>query len=95
MARRTDSTQAPIVEALRELGYGCLDLHLVGHGAPDILCCSPDGRRVYLAELKTPNGRISPRQAAWRERWPGIVHVWRSRDEALRTVGVLGEGDAN
>lgn len=88
MSSRTDATQPAIVDGLRQLGFGILDLHLSGHGAPDILVCSPDGRQTVLAEIKGPGGTLRPAQVRWHASWPARVYVWHDLTEALATFGI-------
>jgi hypothetical protein len=88
MPRRTDANQAEIVAALRGLGCAVLDLHGVGGGVPDLLVCSPDGRRLWLVEVKSAVGELSQRQRRWRLSWPGRVVVYRTMDDVLRDLGV-------
>lgn len=50
-ARKTDTTQKPIVEALRRCGVFVFPLHTVGKGCPDLLL-SVRGR-WFVCECKT------------------------------------------
>ncbi len=85
---RIDTTQSEIVLILRRLGFGVALLSPLGHGYPDLLVSSPDGRRLVLAEIKTRQGVLKPSQKAWHAAWPGPVHIWRSIEDALATFGL-------
>ena len=94
MSSRTDRTQPAIVDGLRRLGFGILDLHLSGRGAPDLLVCSPDGRQTVLAEVKSLGGRLRPAQVCWQANWPARVYVWHNLTEALATFGIASKEEA-
>lgn len=49
--RRVDENQAQIVKELREAGYSCLDIHIIGGGAPDLIV-SQQGGMTVLVEIK-------------------------------------------
>ena len=89
-----DATQAPIVAALRGLGYGVVNLSLLGQGIPDLLVASPDGRRLWLIEVKDAQGknRVNPAQQRFAAKFPAPVHVVRSVEDVLRVVGLEVEG---
>ncbi len=76
-AAKKDSTQAAIVQALRQIG--CEVLILNQEGIPDLAV----GRRGdwALVEIKRPRGKLTPLQGALRKRcWFPVVS---SVDEAL------------
>jgi hypothetical protein len=57
-------------------------------GAPDRLVLLPGGK-MYLVELKTETGRLSPAQRLWHDRAGQLgirVHVLYGEDELLRWV---------
>lgn len=85
-AKRTDSTQREIVDALRKLGYAVVDLSRVGGGVPDLLVAA-GASDVFLVECKAPKGTLRASQEAFRRRWPGQVEVWRSAEDVLRAHG--------
>ena len=85
-ARRTDANQPAIVAALRQAGRLVQDLHLVGHGCPDLLVGGPSGRLVLL-EVKTPGGTLNAREERWHVAWAGYpVYVVRTIEEALHAT---------
>lgn len=56
MGKRRDATEAPIVEALRDLG--CDVFYISGAGLPDVLVrASGPHRRWVPLEIKSPGGR--------------------------------------
>lgn len=85
MARRTDSNQAEIVEALRQVGASVFSLHTVGRGVPDLLVgfrgCN------YLLEVKSKKGKLTPDQEQWVNSWSGEVAIVRTVLEALHSIG--------
>jgi len=77
--RRTDKNQAKIVEDLRRAGYGILDIHQIGHGAPDPVVS--DRYHTILVEVKDFGGRYTPDELAFGARWPGdIITAFSARD---------------
>lgn len=87
-AKRVDSNQREIVQALREIpGVTVTCTHEVGKGFPDIVV----GYRGvnYLVEVKTQKGKLIPSEAAWHARWRGQVAVVRTVEEAYRLIGVI------
>lgn len=44
-------------------------------GIPDLVVLLPGGRSIY-AELKADKGRLSPRQALWRDRLQELGFAW-------------------
>ena len=85
---RTDSNQAEIVQALRDLGASVILLHRVGRGCPDIMVGW--NHKTILMEIKTEEGKERPGQRKAREAWDGgrwvVVH---NIDEALRAIGAM------
>ena len=81
---RVDACHAAIVDALRRVGCGVLDLSGHGRGCPDLLVWS--GTRYHLLELKTAKGRLTSDQTQWLQWWPGPVMIIRSVDDALACV---------
>lgn len=89
MHHRVDNVQREIVSALRAVGALVQHLHDVGRGVPDLLVAFRG--RLYLLELKSRRGRVTPHQRAWLDAWcavaPDAIHVVRDVDEALRAIG--------
>jgi hypothetical protein len=88
MPKKVDQNQPEIVAALRQVGAAVLDIHEVGHGAPDLVVWY---RGLHLLELKTKTGKLTPDEREWHTRWPGPIHIVRDYREALRAVGASWE----
>jgi hypothetical protein len=85
---RTDANHAGIVQALRKVGCGVLDLSRVGKGCPDLLVSFQNGKRrdMVFLEVKTLKGKATSDQRAFAAAgWE--VFIVRSIDDALRVVG--------
>jgi len=85
---RTDSVQEEIVRTLRQLGVQVWLTHAVGGGFPDTIVCV-GSERLYLLEIKTPHGTLTPQQTMFNAKWP--VHIIRSVDEAVAFINGLAE----
>ena len=97
-AKRTDSTHAAIVKALRKAGCQVKDTSRVGQGFPDLIVrvgrfqnvSEPSQRpwgKYLLMEVKSPRGTLTADQRKFLAAWPETVIV-RSVDEALKAVGI-------
>ena len=51
-----------------------------------MLACKHE--KLWLIEVKGPKGKLTPAQVEFMATWPGVVHIVRSVDDALRLVGV-------
>lgn len=69
--RRSDGNQSKIVADLRADGYGVLDIHAIGRGAPDLVVS--DLRNTVLVEVKDIGGRYTHDELEWARKWPGDV----------------------
>jgi hypothetical protein len=85
-AAKIDLNQPAIVDALRKVGVSVVSLASVGNGIPDLLAAKND--KVWLIEVKGPKGKLTPAQVEFMSTWPGVVHIVRNVDDALRLVGV-------
>jgi len=85
-AAKVDLNHPEIVIALRAVGVSVVSLASVGNGIPDLLAAKND--KVWLIEVKGPKGKLTPAQVEFMATWPGVVHIVRSVDDALRLVGV-------
>lgn len=81
-AAKQDANQPDIIDRLRRCG---VSVEVIGKPV-DLLICHQG--RTELMEVKNPDGKdaITKEQAEFLERWPGVVHVVRSPDEAVRAV---------
>jgi hypothetical protein len=77
-----DSNLAPIVKALTDAGALVTRIRGV-KGLPDLLALHRG--RLFLAEVKTPKGRLSEAQERFHAVW-GCVHVLRSPEEAIEML---------
>jgi hypothetical protein len=87
-AKKVDANQAQIVEALRAAGASVTDLSRFGHGVPDLLVGY--NRRVYLLEVKSADGKLTPAEERWQNEWRGQSAVVRTVEQALYVIGALG-----
>lgn len=82
-ARKKDTNQAIIQEAITRAGYVCQDFSAVGNGVPDLLVKSKADRFVFL-EVKTEDGKLTPKERAFFALFQGApVDIARSPEEAL------------
>ena len=84
MPKRTDKNQAEIIAGLRELGASIQDLHTVGHGCPDILVAYR--WQLYLMEIKSVDGRMTPAEIVWRDNWRGSYYIVHTLEEAIEII---------
>ncbi|MGE0590900.1 MAG: hypothetical protein AB7G23_02970 [Vicinamibacterales bacterium] len=97
--RRTDTTHAPIRDALRRTGWQVEDTSRIGNGFPDLMA-KRAGVGV-LVEVKDADGTLTPAEVemhAWLRACGATVVVVRSVDEALalrpdtRALQAFGRG---
>jgi hypothetical protein len=83
-AANTDTTQKPIVKALRDIGASVQVTSTVGKGFPDLVI----GWRgiTMLAECKTGADKLNAMQMEWHSTWAGHVAVVRTPEEAVNAV---------
>lgn len=81
-AAKTDSNQADIVKALRDIGVSVEYIKK----PVDLLVCHKG--ETALMEVKNPDGadRLTKDQVEFIARWPGKLHVVRSPEEAVKAV---------
>jgi hypothetical protein len=86
-ARKRDSVEAPIVEALRQVGIRVQ--RVSERGFADLICYAPNHwPPLVLLEVKSRVGTLTEAQEQrWKDGWP--VHVVRSVDDALKACGVV------
>lgn len=89
LAARTDSNQAAVVSALRQIGASVQSLHRVGYGVPDLLV----GYRGLTMLLEVKDGDRSPSarmltadEREWHAGWSGHVAIVGSPEEAQIAV---------
>jgi len=86
-ARKVDTNQAEIVEALRAAGASVTDLSRFGHGVPDLLV-GVHGVN-YLLEVKAPGAKLTPAERRWFDEWEGTASVVCTPIDALIMIGGL------
>jgi hypothetical protein len=78
-ARKRDALEPFVVEALRQIGVGVIQVS--GPGAPDAFAWCP--RKGWIAlEIKSRLGDLTPAQVESHRKFP--INVVRSVDEAVR-----------
>ena len=82
--KRRDTNEKEIVEALEALGACVLRLH-----TPCDLFVWFRGE-TRLLEVKGKYGKLTAAERRFMERWPGLVVVVRSVEEALEAIGATG-----
>lgn len=94
MARRIDDNQNEIVKGLRRIGAEVQSIASVGRGCPDTLIAFRGA--WYVAEIKDgakpPSQRkLTDKEIDWHKKFTphAPVHIWRSLDDALRTIGAI------
>ena len=80
-ASKVDGPHAEIRDGLRACGWLVLDTSRAGSGCPDLIAVTPD-YIVRLFEVKSPHGRLKPKQQALQDAgWP--ITVIGTLEEAL------------
>lgn len=76
--------QATIMRLLKDAGYMTFHVHdsrRSPSGWPDVAAIKPAGGTLYLCELKTETGQVTPAQQAWLEALAGctgvVAECWR------------------
>lgn len=83
---KRDANQSEIVKALRGAGASVYDMADVGHGFPDLVVGYAG--RIWLVEVKMPDGELTPDQVDFIRDCHGTVHVVHNVDEALAVIGI-------
>jgi hypothetical protein len=84
VAKRTDSNQVEIVQALRCAGAFVQSLHIVGKGCPDLLISFRG--KIYVMEIKTACGKLNKAEWDWQASWQGDYHIVRNVEDAIRII---------
>lgn len=82
---KVDANHGEVVEALRAAGAVVASTASIGNGFPDLIAAK--GERLWMIEVKGPKGKLTPDQLRFIELWPGVVHIVRSKEDALTLVG--------
>lgn len=91
---KVDTNQKAIVEALRAAGRKVRLTHRLGDGYVDLTVWSPFTARIYLGEVKSLMGQLTPAEQDFHDDWEeaaehGQLCIWRTVDEALDAVGAF------
>jgi len=80
--RRRDTSETAIRKALEAVGATVFQIS--GKGAPDLFVCFRG--QMWGAEVKTGKGKLTAAQqdSGAGRLWP----IWRSPDDALKTIGL-------
>jgi hypothetical protein len=94
-----DRNERPIIDALEAQGF-CVT-QLQGRGVPDLLVSKRGIDRVWLVEVKQPDGTYTKAQNEWRTKWTGPppitlrsprgrgpIHVAGMRDTAVKPLAI-------
>lgn len=94
MKERIDANHNDIVDGLRRVGAEVQSLASVGRGCVDALVAYRG--LWYVAEIKdgskSPSRqKLTPDEEKWHQRFSpkAPVHIWRSLEDALRTIGAI------
>ncbi len=80
---RRDANEPEIVKALEAKDYL---VHRIGNPG-DLLVWNHDNRTWVVLEVKTPEGRLTPRQKTYREKHPDVdIPIVETKEEAIRAV---------
>jgi hypothetical protein len=79
-AAKIDSNHTEIVRALRKLGIAVYNIKK----PVDLLVCYQGVTSVM--EIKGTDGRLTKDQVEFIAEWPGVIHVVRNVDEAIRAL---------
>jgi hypothetical protein len=82
-----DANSKEIIATFKASGCTVLDLQRVGGGCPDILVAI-DGNSA-LVEIKTPVGKLTEGQMAFKDMWKGKLYVVRTCPEAINVTCML------
>lgn len=84
-AKRIDQNQTGIIHDIQKCGLSVISLAPLGFGVPDLLIS--DATHMWLAELKTKNGKLTPAQQKWHLMWRGKPPIIaRSFDELMEKI---------
>ncbi len=92
-AARRDTSEAPIIDALKRAG--CSVQQLSDKGVPDLLVSYPytnyqgfAGYETILMEVKTGKAKLTSDEETFIQGWKGAVYIVRAPQEALEIIGV-------
>lgn len=83
-AANVDTSQKPIVDALRKIGASVHVASTVGKGFPDLVVGFRG--KTFLLECKTDKDKLNALQRDWHAKWAGHVAVVRTPEEAQLAI---------
>jgi Holliday junction resolvase len=87
--RKVDDNQKEVVKAFRDLGWSVLDIHIVGKGAPDIIC----GKHGFNIMVEIKDGKKSPSQRKLNDKEEKFFSEWRGSIVIVENIGDVIEFD--
>ncbi len=81
---KVDGNHTEIVAAFRKAGWSVLSLAPMGRGCPDLLVAHPSEDDLYLVEVKTAKGKLTPDQLKFQQAFP--VKVVRTVDDVVDVI---------
>jgi hypothetical protein len=95
-AHRVDGNHAEVVQALKQIGASVLDIHDIGHGAPDLVV----GFRAVNLLLEVKDGRkppsarkLTPDEKIFFDGWRGPIYIVYSPVDAVTLVNRMTAED--
>ena len=84
---KPDKNQNEIIVALRSIGAKVVDTSVVGSGFPDLVCKFRG--TLYLIEVKSKKGRLTPKEYDFFEDWGDVTIIVRDPEDALKAIGAI------
>jgi len=94
---RPDINRKEIVKAFEALGWSVINTNAVGEGFCDFVAVkhewqlvdyesAPVWRKEFI-EVKSDDGELTPKEAKFHEKYPGLVHIVRSAERVREEFG--------
>lgn len=84
-AKRKDTNQPELEQALRDLGFSVQSMHELGKGVPDLLVGLYGVN--FVLEVKHDNAALTEPEIDWHKDWKGQVRIVQGAEETLTYVG--------
>jgi hypothetical protein len=84
--KRSDSNQQAIMDALRAVGCGVYDTHAIGHGFPDLVVATPEGRVIMIEVKSSVSAKYTPDEVNFQRDCPAIVYRIITPEQAVEVV---------
>lgn len=82
MRHRSDHTQDAIIDALRRIGVA---VQVIGEPM-DLLVCHRGVTSLVECKNRDGRNRLTKGQVEFIARWPGMIHIVHTPEEAIRAV---------